>query len=1415
MIENSYILLLNNTLKDYILTLNSREKRRLRDKFEYLENGIWDTGVRVKKLRGVSQKVIFEARLTKGDRIIFTLGRHGTKTAIYVWGIVKHDDISAAAQNILPDNVPFLNFEPETLEEFPDICVDDLAADYFSQENIEEKSPEDYGPQKWLVLTDEEWNRLLLTTGPDNFEIYLFLTSVQMNVLKTDPPVLLSGTAGSGKTTIAVYYLLKKEFEDKKKVFITCSPFLKRFSERIYNGLVKNTGYEDTAKKPDYYVFRDLIMDIMRSNKKEYDIKKEAGLREFEGIFHNHKLYKKYDTELVWEEIRSIIKGAKPPISVNRYRRLVSNYLAGELSRNNLHELMDYLYGLKNYELIRKIESIIERKTGFSSFDDLVLNLGVPDTGSREEKVFILQQVLKIIEKKSENFSAPLLTFSEYNLLGKKRAPNFLYDRAEIYSIAEYYQSRLEEQGLWDEIDLCKMAIQLLNTSADEFSYDLVVCDEVQDFSDIQLSLIFRLAKTYRSIFLAGDLKQIINPSGFRWEEVKNKFYERGVQVPEVFNLNLNFRCVGNIVKLSNSLLDLKQKLIGLSSGELREDWKFNGKPAFLIHGIKEEEMIEKIGITGAGQIILVRDNSEKIMLKDALHTELVFTISEAKGLEFDTVFFWKFCQDKKSGDIWRKIKNDHHFERSHHPHLKHEINLLYVAITRARNTLIIYDGFFPSEIWGIEVFRDKLYRTEEKGTLSEIWQHISSPLEWEEQGDYFFEREYYPAAVECYRNSGNMEKMDVAGAQVFEVTKDYAKAAGLFEKHGRYKRAAVNYELSKNFTEAIACWKKLNDEARIRICTLKLYEKQGKYNEAALGWEKLKNYENVLENWEKAKNHKEIAKYYFSRKQYKNAAPRFEQAANFQAAAECYKKAREYDKAAALYLKAGDYNSALVLYRRLKNKVRLIQCYEKLGDYYSAALLHEKNKDAGSAIESFRKHAGVSKGSRKELEQEAAKYLSSGRTLLKSAVRYSALSMYDKSAELFYKKGFYDRAIEEYRELQDHACIAGCYKKLGKYYESALELEKTDIEGRWDRMEDLFVDYIYMDRDFGRKRADKIFKEAENYFHRGFYERSLVRFKAIRYPERIFDTYLKIDKDEEALEYFFGDNMREYILRYLEEKKDIDVTLNLLSDLSEKFIGSRGLYYHENFDDLDILARLYRMRLKKHPDEETQSFISKSISSFKKYYFYDDKRIPDSLYDLVIESKHHNAVFQIIRLNSGRRKKISKKIDSFLKSVKEAAEKWNDKNFYACYYFIHDRAEYESILNNLAMTDSNFEIFLESPAHFHKAVEYLFRGNQIERAAIMCRMHGDYLMAASIYERAGDFKSAGKEYRDVKNYAEALRCFRKIDDEKGIARVYERMKEYQKAIEIWKKQGKPGEITRIEKKMKKEDGKKKQLKLF
>ena len=68
-----YVLLLHDTVRAHVASLDARAKLRLREKLEFLQEGLWDAGVRVKKLRG-SGRAVFEARLSRGDRILFTLG---------------------------------------------------------------------------------------------------------------------------------------------------------------------------------------------------------------------------------------------------------------------------------------------------------------------------------------------------------------------------------------------------------------------------------------------------------------------------------------------------------------------------------------------------------------------------------------------------------------------------------------------------------------------------------------------------------------------------------------------------------------------------------------------------------------------------------------------------------------------------------------------------------------------------------------------------------------------------------------------------------------------------------------------------------------------------------------------------------------------------------------------------------------------------------------------------------------------------------------------------------------------------------------------------------------------------------------------------------------------------------------------
>ena len=210
-------------MRAHILSLNSQAKHRLREKLEFLQHGLWDAGVRVKKLKGAG-RTVFEARLSRGDRILFTLGEPAAgngadHTRVYVWGVVKHDEVTAAERRIVPANAPFLDFQPAAVEELPDFVADNLGADYFSpaldRPTAAVPTPDgagaatDAGPHRWLVVDDEEWRRLQAAHPSDHVELYLFLTREQVRLLHGEPPLLLSGTAGSGKTTIAVYFLLR------------------------------------------------------------------------------------------------------------------------------------------------------------------------------------------------------------------------------------------------------------------------------------------------------------------------------------------------------------------------------------------------------------------------------------------------------------------------------------------------------------------------------------------------------------------------------------------------------------------------------------------------------------------------------------------------------------------------------------------------------------------------------------------------------------------------------------------------------------------------------------------------------------------------------------------------------------------------------------------------------------------------------------------------------------------------------------------------------------------------------------------------------------------------------------------------------------------------------------------------------
>lgn len=1360
-----FILLINNILKDHLLNLPRAEANRIKDKLDFLSAGIWDSGLKVKKLKGISKKVIFEGRLNKADRVLFTLGKHKEKTAIYIWGVSKHDDISKNANLIIPENAPFLNFEGAETEEKKEFYFENLSSGYFTQENIEEVASDDYGPQKWNVLSNKEWERLLFDSKTtDNLDFYLFLTYDQENILNMSPPILISGTAGSGKTTISIYFLLKNAFIDKKRVFITYNNYLKKFSSDVYSSLVKNSDLENKIR-PQFLTYKETLNEIFKTFNYRFDWKNYVDFYEFEGIINNNPLANKYDAELIWEEIRAIIKGAKPQINVIVFKKFFNLLLKNQISKKNIEDLSDYLLGLKNLSIFEKINHLVCRKYKIDNFDLFVQNLNDEMNVNPELFKNILSEILDTVDKKNKDLSFQLLSFDEYKSLGRKRAPNFIYDRKDIYSLAEYYQNKLNDENKFDEIDLTKIALDLLEKNDSEsFKFDLVVCDEVQDFTEIQLQLIFKLAKDYNNILFSGDPKQIINPSGFRWEEVKNKFFERGVNIPEVVPLKLNFRSVGSIVKFANSLLDLKQKLIGISNTEYKEEYKFNGKPITVINKIKESDMLSKLKISSAGQIILVRDSDEAIKLKRELKSELIFTISDAKGLEFDTVLVWKFLNCKKSKDIWRKIEDNSANTEERAPYIKHEINLLYVASTRARTNLIFYDGEKESDIWKIKNLEEHIYKTSDTVALSEVWNKISSPKDWEKQGDYFFEREYYKAAVECYKNSGNIEKTSQTEAYIYEAERNYAKAAELFEQMKNFEKSAINYELAENYQKSLKIWKLLNREDKATTCRIKIFELNGEYNNAADEWEKIGDIEMAFKNWEKGKNYKKMATYYLLKNDIPKLAEISEKMQDFKAAAGYYKTLKRDEDSARCYYKSGDYINAAKLYKKLRNNEELYKCYKELKDYYNLGKISLLKNEIEDSIFYFNKFLEIDENNRALLENDLKKIR---RSNLNNAVYNSVIGDKDKAGDIFLRYEYEDLAIEQFKTTDNHLGLYQSYLLKKMYYEAGLEAEKNGKDKNLNNAVLCFNKYAF-DKQTKKSIANKgdiIYNEAEKYFSEGDYEKAFVRYGALNIKDKAVKTLIKLKDDNLALNFLMSQDYYNELSEYVDKSFNNNVTISTIEyfgaycesldyDFNKKptrktlylHLVIKILYKIVDFDNKNDEKLLYlKSFLEKNRFRIIDTYSKETLLCYVKLSLFDNIEI---LFDEI----------KIKQISISEAEKME--LEDYLRSWKESP----DKNLETLYYlYFDDYTNYSKNMSELPVDINNTYLFNNKTYHV-KLVDFYIKENDLAAALRTARLYDNNQKIAEVYELKKDYVRAAKYFEKAKESKKSSKKYVKKD---------------------------------------------------
>ena len=242
----------------------------------------------------------------------------------------------------------------------------------------------------------------------------------------------------------------------------------------------------------------------------------------------------------------------------------------------------------------------------------------------------------------------------------------------------------------------------------------------------------------------------MISPSGFRWEDLKQKFYHAHRKV-EQKTLSFNFRSVGSLVNLANQLLKLRSRLLATPVGDISVPASTYGQLAQLITATIESLKVNIQGKLNPGDAILVRTDTDKEKFRRDFQSSFVFTVEEAKGLEFDTVFLVEFFQPAQ--ELWGKVLRDGVLKDKEKPHLQLELNLLYVAITRARRILNIWESK-PSQVWNQRELAGCVLSDSSELVRSDRVEPTAES--WHEQGLYYLKAEFYQQAMECFEKSGD-----------------------------------------------------------------------------------------------------------------------------------------------------------------------------------------------------------------------------------------------------------------------------------------------------------------------------------------------------------------------------------------------------------------------------------------------------------------------------------------------------------------------------------------------------------------------------------------------------------------------------------------------------------------------------------
>ncbi len=560
----------------------------------------------VKKLVNLTHGKFYRAKLDDADRLLFTLVRHGDEVcALMLEVIASHNyDKSRFLRGALIDE-----------SKIPNVDLSEAVKD---AEHLRYLHPEHIA----IHLLDK----------PISFD------DTQEMIYRQQPPLIIVGSAGSGKTALTLEKLKHAEGE---VLYVTHSVYLAQNARNLYYA----HGFEHTGQEAHFLSYREFVESI------RVPAGREATWRDFSGWFARmQNSFKGIDAHQAFEEIRGVITAGD----------------AGILSREQYAQL-----GIRQ-----------------SIFGD-----------NQRDKL--------------------------YELFGK-------------------YRQWLAEEGLFD-LNI------IVHDCVATPRYDFVVIDEVQDLTIAQLSLVLKTLKKKGNFLLCGDSNQIVHPNFFSWSQVKTLFWNdpklAGQQQLSV--LTANFRNGTEATRIANQLLKIKQRRFGSIDKEsnflVQAVGAEAGKVALMADNDLVKRELDKKTKQSTRFAVLVMRDEDKQEARKHFSTPLLFSIHEAKGLEYENIVLYRFVSNHRSefNEIVDGVgKNDLAVENLSYRRAKDKsdkslevykffVNAIYVALTRAIKNLYIIESDTAHRLFSLlELEVDGKVKVEAAQSSLEEWQKEARKLE-------------------------------------------------------------------------------------------------------------------------------------------------------------------------------------------------------------------------------------------------------------------------------------------------------------------------------------------------------------------------------------------------------------------------------------------------------------------------------------------------------------------------------------------------------------------------------------------------------------------------------------------------------------------------------------------------------------